>query len=190
MAQTCTSAPRVMSFPVSGITSNLTAASVNMNLGHSFVGDLSATLAAPGGAPSLVIYRFTGATTATGFGFAADLIAANLYNFADTAATNWWTAAAAPLLRREIIARRCRAAPAVPNPAPVTSLDATFAGLTPAQANGTWTLTFLDCAGADTGSVTAANLTLTGSAVAPLQLREHRHRPHRYHRPPARVGQT
>jgi hypothetical protein len=44
-------------------------------------------------------------------------------------------------------------------------LNTTFGGLTPAQANGTWTLTFRDRGAADVGSVTAANLTLNPTGV-------------------------
>jgi hypothetical protein len=56
-------------------------------------------------------------------------------------------------------------------------LDTVFAGLTPAQANGTWTLRFRDGVGQDTGSVTAANLTITtagGGGPAPLVINEFR----------------
>jgi hypothetical protein len=52
-------------------------------------------------------------------------------------------------------------------PAPVTSLNATFGGLTTAQINGTWTLTIRDAAGGDTGSVTAANLKLAQACGTP-----------------------
>jgi Carboxypeptidase regulatory-like domain len=40
-----------------------------------------------------------------------------------------------------------------------------FAGLTPAQINGVWTLRVLDGGAGDTGSVTAASITLTGSGT-------------------------
>jgi hypothetical protein len=50
----------------------------------------------------------------------------------------------------------------------VTNLDVTFGGLPPAQANGTWTLRFLDCAAADTGSVSAATLEIAQRAQAIL----------------------
>src|SRR5436190_1858487 len=166
-AQTCNAAPRVINFAVSGVTSNLTAASVNMTLTHTFVGDLNVVLAAPGGAPSLIIYKFTGATTATSFGFASDLVGTAPYNFADSASTNWWTAAAVnPVATGNYRTTQSGGAGQV-IPAPVTSLNTTFGGLTPAQANGTWTLTFLDCGAGDTGSVTAANLTLTTGAGCP-----------------------
>lgn len=49
------------------------------------------------------------------------------------------------------------------NPAPVTNLTAAFAGLTSGQINGTWTLSIRDGAAIDTGSVTAASLTLRGA---------------------------
>ncbi|MGI8813319.1 MAG: hypothetical protein ACR2IH_12455, partial [Pyrinomonadaceae bacterium] len=161
-------APRDVTFTVSGLTGNVTSVSVNFNASHTFVGDLDVVLKAPGGAPSLGIFSRTGAATATSFGSGSDLAAANLYNFTDTAATNWWTAAATtPIPAGDY---RTTVAGPTTSPAAVTSLNAIFAGLTPAQANGTWTLTFRDGASGDTGTVTAANLTInTGGTAVTLQ---------------------
>jgi hypothetical protein len=51
------------------------------------------------------------------------------------------------------------------NPPAQTSLNSTFGGLTTGQANGTWTLTIRDGGGGDTGTVTAANLNITGTTA-------------------------
>jgi subtilisin-like proprotein convertase family protein len=165
-AQTCNAAPRVINFAVAGITGpNVSRVTVDMTLTHSFVGDLSVTLAAPGGAPSLVIYRFVGATTATSFGLGSDL--SGLYSFADAATgPNFWTAAAVNPVATGAYRTTASGGAGQTNPPPVTSLNTTFVGVTAAQANGTWTLTFLDCAQGDTGTVTAANLTILTPTAA------------------------
>ena len=128
---------------------------------HTFVGDLNVVLAAPGGAPSLVIYKYVGATTATSFGRGSDLGPNSVYGFADSSATNFWTASLTNPIPAGTYRTTQAGGAAQVDPAPVTSLDATFGGLTPAQANGTWTLTYLDCGGGDTGTVSAAHLMLT-----------------------------
>ena len=159
--------PLVVSFAVAGVSANVTSVSVNMTMTHTWVGDLDVVLTAPGAGPSLVIFSRVGALTAASFGSSSDL--GGLYNFTDTAAgTNFWTAAAATPVPPGNY-RTTAPGPVAVSPAPVTSLNTTFGGLTPAQANGTWTLTFRDGAGGDTGTVTAANLTVdpTGPLVVP-----------------------
>ena len=107
-----------------------------------------------------------GVVTATGFGDSSNY--AGTYSFTDTAVgQNIWTAAttAGP----PACGDACNVRPGVyrttapgmagqTNPAPVTSLSAIFAGLTPAATNGTWTLVIRDGASGDLGTVTAANL--------------------------------
>ena len=163
-------APRTINFAVSGVSGNVTEVAVDFTATHSWVGDVEMILAAPGGSPSMHIASRIGVTTAGSFGDSSNF--GGTYTFTDTAAgTNIWTAAAGT----------CGDTCAVPagtyrtvgpgqtgqtNPAPVTSLNTTFGGLTPAQANGTWTLTFRDAASADIGSVSAANLTVNSATPA------------------------
>ncbi|MBA3352785.1 MAG: VCBS repeat-containing protein [Blastocatellia bacterium] len=171
--------PLVVSFPVSGVSGNVTNVSVSITLTHTFVGDVDVVLAAPGGAPSMVVVSRIGVITATGFGDSSNY--GGTYVFADSASgTNIWTVAGG------VCGDACVVLPGTyrttapgqagqTNPAPVTSLNATFAGLTPAQANGTWTLTFRDAASVDVGNVSAANLTIeptgpVGVSDAPVDL--------------------
>lgn len=152
--------PRDVTFNVSGVSGNVTNVSVSMNLVHTWVGDLQATLKAPGGSPSFVLFDSTGSTTAGGCGFSSDLVAANALNFSDSASTNWWTAAST----NNVVAGNYRTTPnggaGVTNPPTPTTMNAAFSSLTAAQANGTWTLTMRDGGGGDTGSITAASLTV------------------------------
>lgn len=169
--------PLVTSFAVSGITGNLTdlSVSVTFNPAHTWGGDVTATLKAPGGTPSFPLFGRIGSTTAGGVGDSSDL--AGPYVFVDPAtagSTDIWTAAGAVAGAAPIAAGTYFTGPVggagVINPPGGTAFAAAFAGLTPAQSNGTWTLEFTDSAAGDTGSVSAVDLTLVAAAadVAPV----------------------
>ncbi len=152
----------VVSFAVTGVTGAPSSVAVDMTLTHTWVGDLIVTLAAPGGSPSFPIYSRVGSTTATGAGDSSNL--GGTYNFTDSATGNFWTEAAAGGDTYVLTPGSYRTTGALSGTP--TNLTAAFSGLTPAQANGTWTLTFTDNAALDTGTVTAANLNiLTGGAT-------------------------
>ena len=159
-------ASRVISFAVSGITGPVTALSSSLSLTHTFVGDLDMVLTSPGGVVSFITMSRNGVTTAGGYGDSSNLSGA--YNFTDAAVTtNIWTVAAGLNSNQIIGASNYRTTggggAGQSNPAPFTNLTAAFAGLSSAQINGTWTLTIRDASAQDTGSVTAANLVLTGA---------------------------
>jgi len=93
------------------------------------------------------------------------------YVFVDPAvvgSTNIWTAAGAVAGSLPIAAGNYFTTPVggagVVNPPPSTALNAAFAGLTPAQINGTWTLSFTDSGFGDTGSVSATQMVITQAA--------------------------
>jgi hypothetical protein len=155
-------AARDVLFNVSGMSGTVQGVSVDFTSGgpaHTFRGDLEVTLIGPGGAPSHLLFSRTGATTATSFGSGSDL--SGPYTFTDTAAgTHWWAVASTPTTPGSY--RTVGPGPSASNPA-FTSLNTTFAGILP---NGQWTLRFRDGAQGDTGSISAANLTVTtGSGV-------------------------
>jgi subtilisin-like proprotein convertase family protein len=159
-------APLVINFAVSGVSAPVTSVSASVTLTHTWAGDVDMVLRAPGGTPSLVLVSRIGVQTATSFGSANDY--SGTYVFDDTAAgANIWTAAATNPIPAGTYRTTAPGGAGQTNPPPVTSLNTTFAGLTPAQANGTWTLSVRDAASADTGSVTAASLTVnpTGPVV-------------------------
>lgn len=158
--------PRVISFAVSGMTAPLSSVSANLNLTHSFSGDLDMVLTSPGGVKSFVIVSRLGVTTTGAFGDSSDFC--GTYNFTDSAAgTNIWTVAGSLGTYGTITPGNYRTTaaggPGQSNPAPVTNFTAAFSGLTTAQLNGTWTLTIRDAAACDVGSVSAANLVLKGT---------------------------
>lgn len=155
--------PLVVSFNVTGATGAISSMSANFTMTHSWAGDIDVILRAPGGSPSMVLVSRIGVTTAGSFGSSSDY--SGTYNFDDTAAgANIWTAAAATPIPASTYRTTAPGQTGQTNPAPVTSLMTTFGGMTAAQINGTWTMTFRDAAAADTGSVSAANLTLNFAA--------------------------
>ena len=159
--------PLVISFVVSGVTAPITDVSVNVTLTHTWCGDVDMVLAAPGGSPNLVTVGHIGVIAAGSFGSSSDY--SGLYNFTDSAAgANIWTAAVATPIPAGNYRTTVRGMVGTTNPPTVTSLNSTFGGLTTPLANGTWTLTIRDGASGDTGTVTAANLSITGGpAVVP-----------------------
>lgn len=159
-------AARVISFVVSGITGPLTSVATSISLTHSWVGDVDMILRSPGGTVSFVTVSRIGVTTAGSYGDSSNY--SGTYTFSDAATgTNIWTVASGLADTGNIASSSYRTTGAggtgQTNPAPVTNLTAAFAGLTAAQINGTWTLSVRDAAAADTGSVTAASLTLKGA---------------------------
>ncbi len=159
--------PLNVTFNVTGITGAPTNVEVSHTYSpiHTWAGDINCTLIAPNGT-SFVIYGRTGQTGASA-GDSSDL--SGPYNFKDTAAgTNWWAAANTAGAAAVIPPGDYRTTQTGPQPvittSPVTNLTAAFAGV--ANPNGTWTLRFTDNAAGDTGSISAAVLTIVG-AVAP-----------------------
>lgn len=162
-------ASRVINFTVAGETAPIGTVSANVTLTHTWVGDIDMVLRSPGGTASHILVSRIGVQTAGGFGDSSNY--SGLYRFFDVSALNIWTVATTGC------ADTCNVTPNTyrttapgqtgqTNPPPVTNLTAPFAGLTTAQINGIWTLTLRDGAASDTGTVTAANLTLITPSAA------------------------
>jgi subtilisin-like proprotein convertase family protein len=152
---------RDVTFTVTGLGGNVTSAVVSFSASHTFLQDLEVSLRGPGGSPSHLLFSATGTTSTvanTCAGSANDLSTANTYTFADTAAANWWTTAATNPVPTST--NRSVVAGPTSNPPATTSINTTFAS-TPG--NGTWSLRFRDRGAGDTGTVTAASLTLTAA---------------------------
>lgn len=160
-------APLTVSFAVSGIAAAISSIGVRMQFSpqHTFVGDLHAVLAAPGGSPNMTIFGNTGSSLA--FPGGTDSNAAGPYLFSDAQTGDWWAAAIATPNAGAIPAGGYRTTG--DNSASITSMNSIFAGMTPAQTNGNWTLTLTDDCGGDTGSVSDATL-LINDASLPVRL--------------------
>lgn len=158
-------AARNIQFIVSGLPTGYGSGSVSFTMApqHTFVGDLQVSLIAPNSTAHTLFSR-VGANNATDFGDNANLD--GTYTFNDLATANIWTVAASSADTNFDITNgsyRTQAAGPFANDSPgpaFTSMNAAFASLDASQINGTWTLRFLDCAGGDTGTVSAASLTL------------------------------
>jgi subtilisin-like proprotein convertase family protein len=151
-----------VTFAVTGVSSSLTSVSVDFTLTHTWVSDLTIQLIAPDGTTHLIMSNVGNAD-------GSDLN--GTYTFIDSAGGGIWAAASSVGQTTAIPPTSYRTQQAGPsgnlNPGPpFTSLNASFAGLSVANINGTWTLRFNDCAEDDTGIVSAANLTLIGSPTA------------------------
>jgi subtilisin-like proprotein convertase family protein len=160
---------RDVTFTASGLSGSISSVSVSFSASHTYLQDLEVTLIAPS-AQQLLLFSATGTTTTVAnscTGNTNDLSTANTYTFADSASANWWTSAASgnpvPTSTSRTVVSGIGG---TTNPPATTSLNTAFAGAT---ANGTWTLRFRDRGAGDTGTVTAASLTITTSAVAPTQ---------------------
>lgn len=149
---------RVVSFNVSGLTTGPATMSLALTMTHTYLGDLDVVLRSPGGT-AFTIFSRVGAATSGSFGDSSNLN--GVYTFVDTATGNFWTASASAGANANVAAGSYRTSAAGPGTGGVTSFNSAFSGLTAAQANGTWTLTFRDGANQDTGTISAATLQIT-----------------------------
>lgn len=151
-------APINISFNVSGIATAPTVVSVGMTMTHTWAGDINARLIAPNGT-TFIVFGNVGSPTSTSAGDSSNFT--GTYTFNDAATANLWTAATGGLTDFVIPVGAYRTSINA-NPGTDTSINPAFAGIP--SSNGTWTLRLTDRCPADTGSVSAASLTLTGTA--------------------------
>lgn len=165
--------PRNVTFGVAGLSGNVSNVAISMTIGspnHTWMGDIVATLIAPNGA-SHTLFGVTLSTTATGIGDSSDL--GGTYDFTDSAAAppsgGWWQEATARTATQVMTPGTYRTTASggagQTNPAPPTNMNASFAGVS--VPNGTWTLRLTDGCTGDTGSITAATLTVDAGPSTP-----------------------
>lgn len=163
-------APLDVTFSVSGMVAPLGSVRVLIDFApaHTWVGDLDVVLFAPGGA-SQVLFSRTGATTPTAGGDSSD--ADGPYTFVDhfdeSGSGDWWTVATASGSTTALPAGRYRTSVGGESLSggPATLMNPTFANLTTAQINGTWTLRFRDHCQSDVGTVATTQLSLANPTV-------------------------
>ena len=149
-------------FTVSGITDPVGQVSISLNLTHTFVGDLQATLISPNGTARLVLFSRLGNRRSGNSGNSANL--SGSYIFDDTATTDLWQTAAGlgttQIVPTGVFRTSTAGTPLSDHGGCTTRLNLAFGGLTPAQTNGTWTLNIADVAGGDTGTLNLALLSI------------------------------
>ncbi len=149
-----------VTFNVTGLTGTINDVRISMtfNPAHTWGGDVWAELRSPNNTAVKTIFRQRGSTTATGCGSANDL--GGPYNFFDTAAlTTFNSVAGTPTPSGDYQAITHLTGVATP-------INPTFTPLPSGQVNGTWTLNLGDGAGGDTGTASAAVLTVTTSGAS------------------------
>ena len=154
---------RVVNFAVSGLAGPLASVELSVDLTHTYAGDVTATLVAPGGAARLVVFGRIGTGRGSTFGDGSNF--GGTYVFSDLGRPDLLPALEAITDTAVLASGTFRTiSRGVPGRSTAggcpTSLRGAFAGLTPAQANGTWTLVLTDAFPSDTGSIGAATLTL------------------------------
>ena len=146
-------AARDVTFNVSGLSGAPTNVEVSMTLTHSWSGDVTAVLIAPNGA-SHTLFGRRGATTSAACGSSSDF--AGTYSFRDTSTnTTFFTVATNPVPATDYRATTAGGSAAGGQ---VTNITTAFSGVS--SPNGTWTLRLTDAGDGDTGSITAATLTV------------------------------
>lgn len=167
--------PLNITFNVTGMsTAALSDIRVSMTFAatHPWGGDLSALLISPTGV-SFPLFGAIGATSARHPGTRQGFSGTYLFVDPGISGNNIWTAASGALSAGTIPPGTYATTPVggagATNPPAATGLLAAFSGLTTAaQINGAWLLRVVDRCAGDSGSLTAATLTLQQGA-APLQ---------------------
>jgi uncharacterized repeat protein (TIGR01451 family) len=159
-------APRVITFDVSGVSGTLTDVELTISGTHPYIGDMGVTLIAPDSTAHVIFSRLL-AAVATGNEAAACGDGSDFggpYTFTDQASASLAVAANA-VLNMPVPPGSYRTATAggVPGGSQNSLMTPVFAGV--ADLNGTWTLQVVDWGQFDTGSISAASLTLS-TAIA------------------------
>jgi|GEM_PF-3024607 len=175
----------VVSFDVTGLTNQIQNVWLAVTMNHEWIGDLDVFLTSPAGTNFTIFSRVGASPTNNFLGDNAQLNGS--YEFFDYA-TNTLPVVANQFENLEYLAdpgsvlfestniipgEFYRPSTAGPGGEPATTFvaDSGFMGLLPAQANGTWTLTFRDGSGGDTGAVSSATLYINQATPVPPPLR-------------------
>lgn len=164
-------AARDVNFAVSGVTGPAMIRAVGFTMTHTWAGDIRVTLIAPNATQFLLFSDIGKQNLAADAGEDSDF--GGTYVFQDAATQNIWTAATLVAGNVAIPPGSYRTQGPGPfandSPGPAfTTISPAFIGVP--NPNGTWILRFQDCYGSDTGTVTAASLTITGPSAAPASI--------------------
>ena len=157
-----------VTFNTTGFQGPLARVRVTLNMNHTFVGDLRATLISPNGLARLVLFARTGYKRSAPAGTQANL--AGAYVFDDLLGGDLWLAAAPLTTAQTVPPGPYRTSTAgFSNISDAggcsTHLNLAFGGLDSTEASGTWTVNVADVGIGDTGSVNSATLTLEPTLV-------------------------
>lgn len=156
-------------FNVSGLTRNIEGVAITLELDHAWAGDVGASLVAPGGVAGIALFERLQSSVGNpaGSGMQFD----GQYSFGDGATGDLWQTASQTGTIPPGNYRSSQPGPGS-GAGTITSMNAVFAGLTPVEANGTWTLFVGDFWETDTGSVTFAQIAILQEPEPPAQKKE------------------
>ena len=156
-----------------------------LDIEHTWVGDLNATLVAPNGIAKLVVFSRVGLNLSDSDGSGGDL--AGVYIFSDLAEYDLWVNSNEGVIPSGQYRTSTKGNSANDFGGCTTRLNGAFKGLTPEQSNGVWTLQISDSLLGDSGQVNGLSIqfseediifqasfersiTQTIGSVAPLQI--------------------
>lgn len=162
-----------LTFNVVGMSDNINRVQVAIKMSHTAVGQLTATLTSPQGMSKLVLFGRPGYRPGSASGVNADFD--GVYTFDDFALESLWDEVSGLGPASTVSSGTYRTSTAAPFRGATllsnaggcsTYLSGAFNGLSPADANGTWTLQFVDAQKFETGSVTNVDLRLGQGATS------------------------
>ncbi len=168
-----------INFEVTGQTLAVQDVTINLDITHTFLGDLTATLFSPGDLASLKLFGRVGSTRTSGFGDSSNL--AGVYTFTDFGANDLWAVAATGTDATNIATGMYRTTTGGTGTVALAQrtnvggcssyLQLAFGGLQGSQLNGTWRLVITDAVASDVGTVNAATSSIGFSlGAAPPEL--------------------
>lgn len=157
---------------VAAMPTTITDVTVQVSVGHSWVGDLTARLTSPSASVLMLVNRPV--RVGTGFGDSSNLAAATPITYSDTAASTLSAetmGAPAACGDTSIIGSTaaCLADNFIPAPdaadTPIPGVGTNLAQYDGANPNGVWQLCIADSAGGDTGTLSSWSITVTSTPV-------------------------
>jgi subtilisin-like proprotein convertase family protein len=159
-------AGRSLNFVFNSFPGQVVSAEIELNITHTWVGDLTATLIAPNGSARLVVFGRPGQRTGAANGSPGNL--SGNYIFRDFAANNLWLALPTDTAVNVPVSDYRASSAGIASTQHGgcnTSFAGVFGGFTPAAVTGVWSLVVTDTAGGDIGSVIDAKLRLYYNSV-------------------------
>ncbi len=163
-----TGASVTTTFNVTGMVGQISTVGVNLDITHSWAGDLTATLIAPNDLASLKLFGRIGSGRLSAFGDSSNL--SGVYSFDDAIGQDLWAAAAAVTDLVNIPNESFRTSTAGTGNITAaqrtnvggcsTFLQLAFRGLRADQMNGQWRLVISDAVSGDVGTTNAAATSL------------------------------
>ena len=153
------------------ISGNIEDLDIAITMSHTWIGDVEMVLESPDGLAQLVLFARTGVNRFNEFG--GNSILFGTYSFNDHGELDWWQGslqAIGSILPSGGYRTSTRGNDYSANGGCNTLLNGAFAGLTPEQANGIWTLKVSDHVNGDLGVIEKVELIIRQGPVLPSDI--------------------